>query len=86
VTRGLWLSDDDQRRRAVITAIMCNELADAGELAPDRERLAGCVADGLVEVDGARLRLTPLGRMFRRNVAVCFDAYLGRPAQYSRTV
>jgi oxygen-independent coproporphyrinogen III oxidase len=89
VTRGLWLTDDDHRRRAVITSIMCNELVDAGELEPDQERLAGCVADGLVELDGTHLRLTSLGKMFRRNVATCFDAYLARPAgrvTYSRTV
>ena len=36
------------------------------------------------------IHLTPLGKMFRRNVATCFDAYLARPTTgrvtYSRTV
>ena len=52
-------------------------------------------ADGIVHVDDAGLRLTPLGRLFVRNVCMVFDAHLGTPPprakspdapRYSRTV
>jgi oxygen-independent coproporphyrinogen III oxidase len=99
VARGHWLSDDDRVRREVITAIMCNREIDLGAHAPafaaELAALASgdAVADGLVEVDGARLRLTELGTMFRRNVAMVFDAYLRRTDEaraarpvFSRTV
>jgi oxygen-independent coproporphyrinogen-3 oxidase len=53
-------------------------------------------ADGVVEVDEDGVRLTPLGRLFVRNVCMVFDAHLRArkeqegegPAKprYSRTV
>jgi oxygen-independent coproporphyrinogen-3 oxidase len=50
------------------------------------------LADGLVEqgADGS-LRVTPLGRLFVRNIAMVFDAYLPEQQQrgrrmFSRTV
>jgi oxygen-independent coproporphyrinogen-3 oxidase len=45
--------------------------------------------DGLVTFDGALLRVTPLGQLLVRNVAMLFDAYLkkeGAKRQFSRTV
>jgi oxygen-independent coproporphyrinogen-3 oxidase len=33
--------------------------------------------DGLMKVDGGRLCVTDLGRIFLRNIAMPFDAYLG---------
>ena len=92
--RGLILSDDDRRRRAVITQLLCNFEIDLGdEVARYRDELAALAPlekDGLVEREGARLRVTPLGRLFVRNVAMVFDAYLDRaPTQrrvFSRTV
>jgi oxygen-independent coproporphyrinogen-3 oxidase len=102
--RGHRLSADDRERRFVIGRILCHgELraaeferefgrpfaaAYAGELAS----LAGAEADGLVAVgaDGS-LRVTPLGRILVRNLAMAFDAYLpaqreaGRP-MFSKTV
>jgi oxygen-independent coproporphyrinogen III oxidase len=32
--------------------------------------------DGFVELDAAEIRVTPLGRVFIRNVAMSFDRYL----------
>ena len=46
-------------------------------------------ADGLVTLEGDVLRVTPLGQLLVRNVAMLFDAYLRKPAtkpQFSRTV
>jgi oxygen-independent coproporphyrinogen III oxidase len=89
VERGLVLSADDQRRRRVIVALMCNFWVDLGTdaaaFAPELEALAPLVADGLVEVTGAEITVTPLGRMFVRNVAMVFDATT-TDATYSRTV
>jgi len=91
--RGLALTEDDQRRRAVITRLMCNFWVDLGPdatgyFAPELERLRAFEDDGLVTRTGTQLELTPLGRLFVRNVAMVFDAYLAgaeRP-RFSRTV
>ncbi|WP_141591128.1 oxygen-independent coproporphyrinogen III oxidase [Myxococcus sp. AB056] len=91
--RGLSLTADDQRRRAVITRLMCNFWVDLGAdgadyFAPELERLRAFEADGLVTRTGSQLELTPMGRLFVRNVAMVFDAYLAgteRP-RFSRTV
>jgi oxygen-independent coproporphyrinogen III oxidase len=91
--RGFHLTEDDQRRRAVITQLMCNFWVDLGEegrgcFAPELERLRAFEEDGLVVRSGSQLELTPLGRLFVRNVAMQFDAYLSRAdkPRFSRTV
>jgi oxygen-independent coproporphyrinogen III oxidase len=95
VERGLRRSADDDRRREIIGEIMCNlgvtlAPAELAALAPELERLRGLERDGLCRVDGTRITLTPLGRVFVRNVAMAFDAYLeregGRRPMFSRTV
>jgi len=102
--RGHALSQDDRERRWIISRVMCLGELRAAEFeaefgrgfaeayASELERLAGLVADGLVERDrDGSLRITPLGRLFVRNVAMLFDAYLpeqqkaGQP-MFSRTV
>ena len=91
--RGIALTEDDKRRRAVITQLMCNfwtDLGDAGarDFAPELERLRAFEEDGLVVRTGTQLELTALGRLFVRNVAMVFDAYLSRAEKprFSRTV
>jgi oxygen-independent coproporphyrinogen-3 oxidase len=106
VERGYRRTEDDRRRGAVIQALLCNGRAPAALLAPDAParwterwadeaaRLAPFVEDGLAVLDGSGVSLTPLGRLFVRNVAMVFDAHLGKtPAarrpgapRYSRTV
>jgi oxygen-independent coproporphyrinogen-3 oxidase len=41
------------------------------------EQLAVLREDGLVDLTGGRIALTPVGRLLMRNVAMTFDAYLG---------
>jgi oxygen-independent coproporphyrinogen III oxidase len=87
--RGIRLTEDDQRRRELITQIMCNfevTLGDGWEA--EREALAPLAADGLVTLEGGRVRVTELGRLFVRNVAMVFDAYLRRSTArpFSRAV
>lgn len=91
--RGIVLTDDDRRRRAVITQLMCNFWTDLGDegardFAPELERLRSFEDDGLVVRTGSQLELTPLGRLFVRNVAMVFDAHLSRAERprFSSTV
>jgi oxygen-independent coproporphyrinogen-3 oxidase len=91
--RGIRLTEDDRRRRALITQLMCNFWVDLGEqgtrdFAEELERLAPLEDDGLVRREGTQLEVTPLGRLFVRNVAMVFDAYLRRSERprFSRTV
>ena len=98
--RGLELSADDELRRDVIVALMCQFRVDKGEIAArhgvdfdrvfaaERQRLLPLEADGLVVDTPRRLEVSPLGRLLVRNIAMVFDAYLeARPGQrFSRTV
>lgn len=95
VVRGHRLSDDDRRRRAAITHLMCNlelplaitEYDDA--LVASVTRLAARADEGLVEFDGERVLVTELGRYFIRNLCMELDAYLDRTAgkpMFSKTV
>lgn len=99
VARGIALSVDDRLRREAINQLMCHGALDMGAFgerhgvrfdtyfADALERLLPMQADGLVEIDGDGIRVTPRGRMLSRIVAMCFDAYLEGPAQrYSRTL
>jgi oxygen-independent coproporphyrinogen III oxidase len=93
IERGLRLSDDDLFRESIIQRLMCYGDVDFAALAathgvnlldsPDaRRRLDELLGDALVTLDHHRLRITPLGRFFLRNIAMVFDAYLGKPASH----
>jgi oxygen-independent coproporphyrinogen-3 oxidase len=93
--RGAALSEDDLRRRILITNLLCNFWADLGpdwrtHFAPEIETLErDHIPDGLVELDGNEVTLTDRGRLFVRNVAMVFDAYLAKGREirrFSRTV
>ncbi len=90
--RGIRLTADDQRRRQVITQLMCNFWVDLGgdhDFDRELEKMQSFQKDGLLAVHGSQIELSPLGRLFVRNVAATFDAYLARPNQkntFSRTV
>lgn len=79
--RGFACTPDDIRRRAIITQLMCNFHVDLGERAEEEfevelARLRALETEGLVVVSGGAVDVTPLGRIFVRNVASIFDAYL----------
>jgi oxygen-independent coproporphyrinogen III oxidase len=90
--RGVQLTADDLRRRQIITQLMCNFHVDLGasaqvEFASELKRLRELAAEGLVAVNGNEVEVTPLGRIFVRNVASIFDAYLTNQARpFSRAV
>jgi oxygen-independent coproporphyrinogen III oxidase len=94
--RGLVLNAEDKRRRTIILALLCQgslhfeALSDAFDLkfettyAQELKTLRQqAEPDGLVTFTETGLSLLPLGRMFARNVAMVFDAYL--PAQQQGT-
>ncbi|MHB1186968.1 oxygen-independent coproporphyrinogen III oxidase [Thiobacillus sp.] len=101
VERGLKLTRDDQIRRDAITRVMCDLELDFSafgrewnitftdyfaEALTDLRPLAD---DGLVTLSADRISVTPSGRLFLRNIGMCFDRYLKEASsekpRYSRT-
>jgi oxygen-independent coproporphyrinogen-3 oxidase len=86
--RGYRLSPDDVIRRAVIGRLLCHTVIPKREVerefsisfdeyfAAELDRLEERRAEGLVELAPGEIRVTPLGRIFIRNVAMVFDRYL----------
>ena len=76
-TLGVRRSPEDQRRGAVIEALLCYGKA---KLEPDlaakaAERLAPFVARGLVSLDDDVLTIVPVGLPYARVIAAQFDPY-----------
>ena len=105
VERGVALDAEDRLRRYVITELMCNGRLSSEDIAdrfaihvgdhfgPELSELAapgGLVDAGFVEIHGADIEATKLGRPFIRNVAMVFDTRLRETAAgdqvFSRTV
>ncbi len=87
VARGLALTADDRLRGAAIERLMCFLEVDLGAIAQGFEAdprvftgalatLEEMAADGLVEIDGWRVRVTGAGRPFLRTACAAFDGYL----------
>lgn len=86
--RGYRLSDDDEVRRAVIGRLLCHTVIFKREIerefgiefdeyfAGELDRLTEPRDEGLVVLGADEIRVTPLGRIFIRNVAMTFDRYL----------
>ena len=99
IARGVLLTEEDFLRRSMIQSIMCNLRLQADMFDPSvSSRVAqwigsadtairGFEADGLVQRIDHGFTVTDTGRLFLRNIAMEFDAYLGiGNAQFSRTV
>lgn len=89
--RGIRATDDDRVRRAIISAILCNFFVDlaayAGSFDREWRELEWLESEGLVTLAGRTVELTSLGRVFVRNVASVFDAYLTADSSgFSKTV
>jgi oxygen-independent coproporphyrinogen-3 oxidase len=86
--RGYRLSEDDRLRRALITRLLCHAVIRKDEIgnefgidfdnyfAPELARLDSFVEDRLIELAPDEIRVTFLGRIFIRNLAMIFDPYL----------
>lgn len=87
-TRGYRLSQDDLLRRAVISRLLCHTVIPKQEIerqfsigfdeyfALEIEQLQESRDQGLVILEANQIRVTALGRIFIRNVAMVFDRYL----------
>jgi len=100
LNRAYFLTDEDKIRRETIMRVMCDLSLDypamsqklginfqqhfANELAG----LAPFEADGLVKRNVAGLEVTDAGRLFIRNIAMCFDNTLAPAGQrrHSKTI
>ena len=98
VTRGVEVDADDRLRRAVIERLMCDLSVDLSAVGADLgappdgfagelSALAPMARDGLVELDGSRVRITETGQPLMRTVCAVFDRYLGTgKGRHSRAV
>lgn len=101
VTKGYYLSDDDMLRRQVITKLMCDfelnipsieeqfNISFKEYFAWGLNNLKQMTGDGLVSVSDREIKVTDMGRLLIRNIAMNFDGYIERKedtAKYSRTV
>jgi oxygen-independent coproporphyrinogen III oxidase len=102
--RGHRLAGEDVLRREVIMRLLCHCVVKKREVERDFglasfdaafpaaiDRLPGFVADGMVVHTDDEIRVTAMGRIFIRNVAMLFDAYLEKkpadaPRIFSRTL
>jgi oxygen-independent coproporphyrinogen-3 oxidase len=101
-SRGYKLTADDHLRRHVITRLMCDMMLDKREVekkfavafddyfATSLAQLEEFRHDDLLTLDADTIQITPAGRLFIRNIAMAFDAYLDKNPStrnlYSRTV
>lgn len=85
VFRGHRLTNEDQRMRRHILRLMTRFETSWTPAEQDDEllgaaltRLEPFIADGLVETEPFRVRVTPEGRNFLRNICMAFDAHYWR--------
>lgn len=100
LAKGYEMTNEDKLRADVIMRLMCDLGLDYAAMsqkwgihfeahfADALAQLKEPAADGLIEFAEAGLNVTERGRLFIRNLAMCFDAYLEPAAEgrYSRTV
>jgi oxygen-independent coproporphyrinogen-3 oxidase len=89
VVRGVARSAQDRTRGAIIERIMCDmgvrldggpiaalaHEGGEGDFAAELHALRPFVHDGLLQIEGATLRVTERGRPFLRNIAAVFDTH-----------
>jgi oxygen-independent coproporphyrinogen-3 oxidase len=97
--RARMVTDEDRIRREVIMRLMCDLALDFDALgarlginfrehfAAELAKFAPAAKDGLVDMHAHGLRVTDTGRLLIRNLAMHFDAYLGKSEKkFSRTI
>jgi oxygen-independent coproporphyrinogen-3 oxidase len=98
--RGYFVSEEDKIRRETIMRVMCDLSLDyramsqrlgitfASYFEHEIESLAGFEADGLVRRSPTGMEVTQTGRLFIRNIAMCFDNTLAPVSErkHSRTI
>lgn len=100
IVRGYKQTEEDKLRSDVIMRLMCDLSLDFGAMsdkwdidfkthfAEAIQRLEEPAGDGLIVWTDRGFAVTERGRLFVRNLAMCFDAYLEADPQnrYSKTV
>jgi oxygen-independent coproporphyrinogen-3 oxidase len=100
LSRGYVVSDEDKIRRDTIMRVMCDLGLDYAAMSNrlginftshferEIESLAAFEADGLVRRSENGLEVTDIGRLFIRNIAMCFDNTLAASGErkHSRTI
>jgi oxygen-independent coproporphyrinogen-3 oxidase len=100
IAKAYFMIEDDKIRREVIMQLMCNLELDfesvsrkvrldiADYFRVELDSLRDLEADGLIRRSEGALKVTELGRMFIRNIAMRFDAYLPNETErrFSRTI
>jgi len=99
--KGCYLDDDDLLRRHVIIKLMCDFELDFASIEDEfnidfetyfswgLNNLNEMMADNLISIENRMLKITRMGRLLIRNIAMNFDGYIERKedhARYSRTV
>lgn len=91
--RGCRLDEGDRQRARIIERLMCDFAVDLAAVTPDadfREEMAMLAPmqwDGLVEIDGMKLKVTEAGRAVVGVIAAAFDTYRRPPtAQFSKAI
>src|SRR5471032_779102 len=100
LTRGYLLTDEDKLRRETIMRVMCDLSLDyaamsqklgvnfAEHFADELAALKSFAADGLIRFSPDGFEVTDTGRLFIRNLAMCFDNTLTPSGErkHSRTI
>jgi oxygen-independent coproporphyrinogen-3 oxidase len=101
IAKGYQLNTDDIIRRRVIMKLMCDFELDINKIEKEFEinfnkyfewglnNLKEMVEDELVTISENKIKVTEMGRLLIRNIAMNFDGYIERKedkAKYSRTV
>ncbi len=96
--RGIRISAEDKLRRSVINRLLCHCVVVKSEIERDfgivfDEYFASELAalreleqDGLVRSSSDRIEVAALGRIFLRNIAMVFDAYLNKSAAQAQQI
>ena len=101
IAKGCYLDDDDLLRRHVIIKLMCDFELDFTSIENKFDidfetyfewglnNFDEMMADNLLSIENRTLKITKMGRLLVRNIAMNFDGYIERKedrARYSRTV
>lgn len=100
-SKGYLLNDDDILRRYVIMKIMCDFEINMSQVENKFKinfkeyfkhglnNLTEMINDELIAIDGDLIKVSEMGKLLIRNIAINFDGYMERKednARYSRTV
>jgi len=99
IEKGYILNEEDVIRRNVIMRLMCDLELDYKQMShslkldfkthfeTELSNLDEFEQDELIQLDTRRLKVTDKGRLFIRNIAMTFDAYLGEgEGRFSKTI